>query len=381
MNIKSIETFTKEPICLIRVTTEDGTQGWGQVAPYNADITATVLHRQVAPHALGKECKNALDIDTLVDKISEIEFKFPGSYVSRALGGLDTALWDLRGKLENKSVCELLGGTPRPFPVYASSMRRDITAKDEVARFTKLVDEHGYKALKFRIAQENGHDQDEWQGRTEEIVKSMRQAFGDDIKLLVDANCGYSPKKAIEVGQFLNDNGICHFEEPCPYWEYEEITEVTAALSDLDIQVSGGEQDCSVPVWRRMIEAKAFDIAQPDICYMGGISRTLRVVKLAAAHNLPVTFHSANLSLITIFSLHMMAALENAGPYVEFSIEDASYYPWQYDIYDDFPIAKDGKVQVPEGAGWGVQIKESWLEKTDHQITSQDSVYKHNYIY
>lgn len=378
MKIVSIETFTKEPITLVRVTTEDGSQGWGQVAPYNADITATVLHRQIAPHALGKD---AFNIDALVDKISEIEFKFPGSYISRALGGLDTALWDLRGKVEGKSVCELLGGEPRPFPVYASSMRRDISAKDEVERFTKLVDEHGYKAIKFRIAQENGHNQDEWEGRTEDIVKAMRQAFDDDIKLLVDANCGYSPAKAIKIGHFLNNNGICHFEEPCPYWEYEQITEITSALKHLDIEVSGGEQDCSLPVWRRMIEANAFDIAQPDICYLGGISRTLRVAKMAQAKSIPVTFHSANLSLITIFSLHMMAALENAGPYVEFSIEDANYYPWQYKIYDDFPIAKDGKVQVPEGAGWGIEIRESWLEKATHHKTDKDNVYQHNYIY
>jgi len=77
----------------------------------------------------------------------------------------------------------------------------------------------------------------------------------------------------------------------------------------------------------------------------------------------------------------MMAALENAGPYVEFSIEDSNYYPWQYKIYDDFPIAKDGMVQVPEGAGWGIQIRESWLEKATQHKTDADTVYKHSYIY
>src|SRR3970282_595094 len=101
---------------------------WAQVSPSTAHITALVLHRQVAPHALGHD---ALDIDGLVALIPEREHKFPGSYLRRALAGLDTALWDLRGKLEGRSVCELLGGRPRPFPVYASSMRRDITPEDE----------------------------------------------------------------------------------------------------------------------------------------------------------------------------------------------------------------------------------------------------------
>ena len=86
-----------------------GAEGWGQVSTYHADITAQVLHRQIAPYALGRDPD---ELETLVDEILEIEFKYPGSYVRRALTGLDTAVWDLRGKLAGKSVCELLGGGP-----------------------------------------------------------------------------------------------------------------------------------------------------------------------------------------------------------------------------------------------------------------------------
>src|ERR687891_605878 len=128
MRITSIETFSTREVGLVRATTEDGAQGWGQVSPYNADITAQIVHRQIAPHALGH---SALDAEGLVDLIADREHKFPGSYVWRALCGLDTALWDLRGKLEGKSVCELLGGEPRALRVYASSMRRDITPEAE----------------------------------------------------------------------------------------------------------------------------------------------------------------------------------------------------------------------------------------------------------
>ena len=109
--IRSIETFSNRFIGLLRVRTEDGTEGWGQVSPYNADITSLVVHRQIAPYALGS---GSLDIEKLVQVIPEKEHKFPGSYLRRALAGLETAMWDLRGKLENKSVCELLGGKPRP---------------------------------------------------------------------------------------------------------------------------------------------------------------------------------------------------------------------------------------------------------------------------
>ena len=127
MKIASIETFSNEYVGFVRLTAETGLRGWGQVANCNADITCLVLHRQVAPWAIGKD---ALDIDSLVTAIPEREHKFPGSYLFRALAGLDTALWDLRGKLEGKSVCELLGGRPRRVPVYASSMRRDIGPAD-----------------------------------------------------------------------------------------------------------------------------------------------------------------------------------------------------------------------------------------------------------
>ena len=366
MKITSIETFSNEFMGLVRVRTDSGAEGWGQVSTYHSDICSLVLHRQVAPYCLGT---NPLDFETLQQRILEIEFKFPGSYVRRALAGIDTAIWDLRGKLAGKSVCELLGGTPRPYRVYASSMKRDITPEDEVDRLLRLRDQHGYDAFKFRIGSEVGHDQDEWPGRTEAIVPAMRAAFDDDVTLMVDANCCYSPGKGIEIGRFLVENGIAHYEEPCPYWEYEQTATVRRALDNLPIQVTGGEQDCSVTTWRRMIEQHTFDVVQPDICYIGGLTRALQVAKMAEAVRLPCTPHCANWSLVTVFTLHMLGAIPNAGPYVEFSIEGADYYPWQYGIYDPVLEAKDGKVQIPDGPGWGITPRVDWLESADYKIS------------
>jgi L-alanine-DL-glutamate epimerase-like enolase superfamily enzyme len=202
--------------------------------------------------------------------------------------------------------------------VYASSMRRDITPEAEADRLARLRDRHGYDAFKFRIGSECGHDRDQWPGRTGAIVPAVRKALGDEVALLVDANSCYTPAKAIEVGRMLEDYGVCHFEEPCPWWELEWTREVADAL---DVPVTGGEQDCELPTWRRMIGMRAVDVVQPDVCYLGGLTRTLRVVAMAQAAGLPVTPHSANLSLVTVFTLHMMGAIAGAGPYVEFSIE------------------------------------------------------------
>jgi L-alanine-DL-glutamate epimerase-like enolase superfamily enzyme len=364
MKIKKLETFCDRYVGFVRVTTDEGRQGWGQVSNYNSDITCQIFHRQIAPHALGAD---ALDIAHLTDVIPEREHKFPGSYVMRALTGLDTALWDLRGKLEGKSVCELLGGKPRPFPVYASSMKRgEIKPKDEAKRFIQLREEGGYDAFKFRVGKENGHDMDEWPGRTDEIVPLIRKTLGDDARLLVDGNGAYTPKKAIEVGKMLEDNGIIHFEEPCPYWEYTWTRQVKEALN---LDVTGGEQDCDLALWRMAITMQAVDVVQPDVCYLGGINRTMKVVEMARQAGIPVTPHSANQSLVTVFTLHLMGAIPNAGPYVEFSIEGADYYPWDRGLYEPVLVARDGKVRIPDGPGWGVEINRAWLDKGAYQVS------------
>ncbi|MFT4961635.1 MAG: L-alanine-DL-glutamate epimerase-like enolase superfamily enzyme [Paracoccaceae bacterium] len=367
MKIKSIETFSDEFVCFVRVTTEDGQTGLGQVAPYYADITAKVVHRQVAPYALGKD---AFDIDAILGLVRDREHKFPGSYLRRAMGGLDTALWDLRGKHEGKPVCALIGGTPGTFRAYASSMKRDITPQDEAERFLRLRDKHGFNAFKFRVGAEVGWDTDEWPGRTEEIIPTIRKALGDDVALLVDANSCFSPKRAIEVGHMLIDNGISHYEEPCPYWEFEQTKQVTDALT---IDVTGGEQDCMMANWKGMIDGRIVDIIQPDVCYLGGMNRTLRVAKMAEAAGIPVTPHCANLSMVTLFTMHLLRAIPNAGKYLEFAIEGQDYYPWQDKLFvnDPFQII-DGQATVTDAPGWGVEVSPEWLSKSCYELSELD---------
>ncbi len=371
MRIAKLETFATEFVCFVRLTTDAGAVGWGQCSTYNADITATIFHRQIAPWALGAEIEaDPAFILRLVERIEEREHKFPGSYRCRALAGLDTALWDLVGKLQEKPVAALLGGAPRPIRAYASSMRRDISPEDEAARLVRLRDEKGFDAFKWRVGRECGRDVDEWPGRTEAIVPTVARALGSAVAKLVDANSGFSPGRAIEVGRLLEAEGVRHFEEPCPYWRLEETKAVADAL---DLDVTGGEQDCDLATWARMIETRAVDVVQPDVMYMGGLSRTLEVARMAAEAGLPCTPHSANLSLVTICAAHLLGAIPNAGPYLEFSIEGPDYYPWQERLFLGDPFAiDDGRLAIPDAPGWGVEVDPAWLDKAETRVSAAD---------
>jgi len=369
LKIASIETFSTRYVGLVRLTTASGEQGWGQLSTYHSDISADVLHRQVAPYVMGEDISDLSTLGDLLDRTYEKQHKFPGSYMCRALGGLDTAIWDLHGKVTGKPVCVLLGGKVKSLRAYASSMKRDITPKDEAERFKRLRDECGYDAFKFRIGAEVGRNQDEWLGRTEEIIPTIRRELGDDATLLVDANSCYIPERAIEVGAILEDNGVSHFEEPCPYWDHDATKKVTDALP---IDVSGGEQDNDLTSWKYMIKNRVVDIVQPDVSYVGGIERAMRVAKMAQEAGLPCTPHAANMSLVTVFTAHMLAAIENAGKYLEFSIEVEDYYPWQRGIYTDYPTVRDGKYHLTEKPGWGVEINPEWLAKSAYKVSVLD---------
>jgi len=365
MNLSCIESYTTEDVGFVRVTMEDGSQGWGQVSTYHSDITCQVLHRQVAPWVLGQ---NTTNLDDLLDIVTEREHKFPGSYLRRAMAGLDTAIWDCRGKQQGRPVAELLGGSAGLIRAYASSMKRDITPSDEAVRLKGVRDKYGFDAFKVRAGAEVGRNQDEWPGRTEEIIPTIRKELGNDVDLLIDANSCYLPERAIEVGYLLQEHGYCHYEEPCPYWELEQTKQVTDAL---DIDVTGGEQDCDLPTWKRMIDMRAVNIVQPDILYLGGIGRTLKVVAMAEAAGLPVTPHCANLSLVTLFTMHLLRAIPSAGKYLEFAIEGADYYPWQEDLFVESPYTiEDGHARVTDKPGWGVEVRPEWLAKSVYQVSS-----------
>jgi L-alanine-DL-glutamate epimerase-like enolase superfamily enzyme len=362
LTVKSIETFQHNMLALVRITASDGSTGWGQIAPYDADISAQVLHRLIARLVIGRDIS---EIDVINDDVVDAQLKYPWSFLCRALAGVDTALWDLYGHITGKPVAVLLGGSVRPLPAYGSSMRRDISPADEAARMVRLRDE-GVTAFKIRLGTPGGRNRDAAPGRSEAIIPTVRKAVGPDIILTADANSCYTPDMAIPMGRRLEDANYAAFEEPCPYWELEWTQEVTRAL---DIEVQGGEQDNDMAQWRRMIAMRAVDIVQPDICYCGGLTRAWRVSKMAEAAGMVTKPHAANVSLVTVFTMHMLAALPKAGE-VEFSIEDAAAITREARaMFDPVLEMREGRAVMPEGPGWGVRIKSEWLAAAERRAS------------
>ena len=136
----------------------------------------------------------------------------------------------------------------------------------------------------------------------------------------------------------------------------------------LELDVTGGEQDCEFSSWQLMLDRGSVDIVQPDVMYMGGMHRTLEVCRMAEAVGLPVTPHAANLSLVTMCTMHLLRAIPNAGKYLEFSIEGPDYYPWQEGLFLNDPYRiDDGHATVTDAPGWGVEINPAWLDGASYR--------------
>jgi len=364
MATHAIETFRAGHVCIVRVRDRDGAEGWGQTAPYNADITEDCLHRMVAPWALGRE---ADDVEAVVRLALDRNYKFTGSFLYRAVGGIDTALWDLRAKRAGKTVCELFGGTPGPQPCYASSMRRDNTPEQETARMVDLVNRCGFRAVKIKIGPRLGRDDDAAGAeiRTRALVPMIRKALPANVQIFADANGSYAPDRAIEVGHWLADHGISQYEEPCPHTDITGTAKVTAALTGI-ITVTGGEQDYLPAIWDLMTSLPAVHVIQPDVMYNGGICTTLAVAKLAAQRGIKVLPHAANHSMLQVFTQHLLRALPNADAFMEYSIEDTD---WTKDLYTPAPQIINGAMPFSPAAGWGITPDPQWLETATRRET------------
>ncbi len=356
MKIASLEPILLDPTLLVRLETDGGIVGWGECSPMNTRVTQSHLKHSIKPLVVGRDPFN---LESIVEDIFVKTYKIAGQSQAMAASGVEIALWDIIGKSLEVPIYKLIGGAYRKkVRVYASSMRRDISPKEEADRMTRLVDDHGFTAVKVRVGQKFGFNRDAAPGRSEAVVREVRSSLGEGVEIMVDANSCYTAKGAIKMGRRLEKYDIFHFEEPCPYKDLDSTAKVAAAL---DTPVAGGEQDWEMHHFRRMMEMGAVDIVQPDLIKAGGFLICKKIAAMAESFGLVCTPHQTQ-PLGTIANLHFVASTPCCRYSQEFNIES---HPWRERLFGEQLRVKDGFLPVPQEPGLGIEINEDLLPDPD----------------
>ena len=262
------------------------------------------------------------------------------------LGGVDTALWDLRGKSAGKPVWELLGGGRKTCPAYASGLLwNDV---DKLAEEAGQYIERGFRRVKMRLARSEEYDTS--------AVLAVRKAIGMDHDVIVDASMRYHFELACRMGNFLKEQKVFWYEEP---FAPEGIDSYVALRQVVDVPIAGGENEFGLQGFREVIRAKALDIVQPDASRCGGISEVWKIAEMAEGSGLGVATHSWNDAVAIMANAHVVAAMSN-GVTVEV---DQMNNPFVNDLLVKPLQIENGELQLSHAPGLGVELDLEVVDK------------------
>lgn len=345
--------YAERCICVVKITTSDGTYGWGE--GYGP---ATVLQEGIkllAPHIIGH---NPLENEVIWNHMyrKTLDFARRGILVA-SMSAIDIAIWDLKGKILGLPISTLLGGALRtkirPYATGLYFTNYDNPAEGLVEE-AKMYVEQGFKAMKMKVGL--GIKQDV------EIVKSIREAIGPDIGLMVDSNHAYTLREAVELARKIEKYDIGWFEEPISPEFYEQSRELRSKTT---IPISGGECEYLRFGFQQLIKNKSVDIIQPDICASGGLTEAKRISAIASANGIDIIPHTWGTSIGIHVALHFISNLE--------AIPGRMYKPeflMEYDQTENglrekltFPKIEmiDGMIEVPTRPGLGIDVDEDVL--------------------
>ena len=359
MKITKVEPLRLGRSIFVRVHTDEGITGIGECSPMNAPVIEAHIEHSLAPMIVGEDPTR---IEWLTEKMFVGAYKIAGQTQAIAMSGIEMALWDITGKALGAPVWKLLGGMYREkVPVYASSMRRGTTPQEEAADLAGLIEKFGIRAVKIKVGERFGKDEDAAPGRSEAVVKECRRVLGDGVAIMVDANGAYSAPRAIELGRRLEQYGIFHFEEPCPYNDDESTAKVAAAL---DVPVAGGEQEWDLMRFKTLLAEKIVDTVQPDVSKIGGLLKAKKIGVLAEAYGAAVTQHNTQPTVGTVAALHFAAMCPAARTPQEFELATVSgEHRLKGLLLEPDLTVRDGCLRVPEGVGLGIVLDEKRLEE------------------
>ena len=362
----SQQFYDKRTAHLIEVETDEGLTGWGECfGPGNIALAnRTIVQDVIRPMILGH---SPLDRDVLWHKTYNLMRDHGQKGMPmQALSGVDIALWDIAGKVANLPLYQLIGGAHRKqIPVYGYGMMlRPEPLEDLTARFkeeARAIKDMGFVATKMKVGLGPRADI--------KLAEAVRRGIGDDFRFMVDANHCYTTSDAFTVGRALEDLGAYWFEEPIAPEDLQGYRELRAGLN---VNISGGEAEFNRWGWRSLLESRGLDIAQPEVCALGGISEYLRVLALCHAHFTPVVNHVWGSAIAVATNMHLLASMPDLPggmnpwePMLEFDTTDNKFRDelLETPLEIQAQVAQtNGYIALPEGPGLGITPDRDFLQ-------------------
>jgi len=264
-----------------------------------------------------------------------------GGVALQALSAVDVALWDLKGRAEGQPVYRLLGEVRPDVIVYGSGGFTSFSAEELVAEMRAFVDA-GFGAVKMKVGTSFGTCEEEDVAR----VEAVREAMGPATELYVDANGAYGVEQAIRMAERFIAHDVRLFEEPVPP---NDIGGLAAVRAVSPIPIATGEHEYEAAGLRRLADAGAADVLQPDIFRIGGVTGWRRAAAVAAEHGLPLMSHGAQLASLQVgCATAGFAAAEHMAIQVEM---DRLWYP-------EIPEPVGGRwAPLPDRPGMGLELR------------------------
>ncbi len=361
----SQQFYSKRSAHLVEVQTDEGVTGWGECFGPGTVALAnkTIVEKVIQPLIVGYD---PLDRDVLWHRVYNLLRDHGQKGMAlQSLSGVDIALWDIAGKVAGLPLHKLIGGAHRDrVAVYGYGMM--LRREDPDALASRFVEEaaaikaKGFAATKMKVGLGPKIDT--------RLAEAVRRGVGDDFDFMVDANHAYTTTDAFYVGRALEELGAYWFEEPVAPEDLEGYRELRAGLK---VNIAGGEAEFSRWGWRRLLEARGLDIAQPEVCALGGVSEYLRVLALCHAHFTPVVNHVWGSAVAVATNLHLLAAmpplpggLHPREPLLEFDTTDNRFrddlLTEPLDVQAQVARA-GGYVGIPQGPGLGVEPDTAFL--------------------
>jgi D-galactarolactone cycloisomerase len=345
---------TENRFTLIKVITDDGVEGYSAGPSMGRERAG--IGELLGPYLIGEE---ATDIPLIQQRLREV------SYLGWRNYWVEPAFWDIKGKIADKPVCELLGGKPCKMTLYAST--GEVKTPEQRIEEAEARYAEGFRSIKLRV-----HDFDEAVD-IRQVVETSK-SMGHKMKIGVDANQGWRVTiigdaplwdldRAKRFADVCADAGISWIEEPLPMDAYADLSELTSYSR---APTAGGELHTSgLAELREMIKWRCYDIFQPDAIFAGGIAQVFEVAKLCREHGLLYSPHTWTNGIGFAVNLQLMAA-SGFADHKEFE------YPfsppgWTVEARDrilETPFLHDnGTLMTPGAPGLGITIDPNALRK------------------